>query len=113
MPSVREFQAALGKAARSGRLDRPGNGLLFEEEAILITLDRLEGMIGDAGLRDAAPEIMSETARAVRADGEVGLILDELAGWCTANARRAGLSQELDALLYTSHDAGPAGKERR
>ena len=113
VPSVREFQAALGKAARSGRLDRPGNGLLFEEEAILITLDRLEGMIGDAGLRDAAPEIMSETARAVRADGEVGLILDELAGWCTANARRAGLSQELDALLYTSHDAGPAGKERR
>ena len=115
VPSIREFRAALGKAARNGRLERPEQGLLFEEEAVLITLDRLEGMIGDAGLRDAAPEIMSETARAVRAvraGGDVGRILDELAAWCTANARRAGLSQQLDALLYASQDAGSAGKER-
>ena len=110
-PSIREFQAALGKAARNGRLDRPDAGLLFEEEAILSTLDRLEAMIGGAGLRDAEPGTMSETARAARTNGEVGLILDELAAWCTANARRAGLSQELDTLLYTSLDAGPAGKE--
>ena len=110
-PSVREFQAALGRAARNGRLGRPEQGLLFEDEAILITLDRLQVMIGDAGLRDAAPEVMSETARAVRADGEIGRLLDELAAWCTATARRSGLSQELDALLYTSQDAGPAGKE--
>ena len=109
--AVREFQAALGKAARSGRLDRPEAGLLFEEEAILATLDRLEVMIGDAGLRGAAPQVMPQTARAARADGDVGRILDELAAWCTANARRAGLSQELDALLYTSLDAGRAGKE--
>ena len=115
VPSIRELRAALGKAARNGRLERPEQGLLFEEEAVLITLDRLEGMIGDAGLRDAAPEIMSETARAVRAvraGGDVGRILDELAAWCTANARRAGLSQQLDALLYASQDAGSAGKER-
>ena len=110
-PSVREFEAALGRAVRNGRLDRPKAGLLFEEEAILITLDRLQVMIDDAGLRDAAAEIVSETARIVRADGEVGRFLDELAAWCTANARRAGLSQELAALLYTSEDAGPAGKE--
>jgi len=110
-PSVRAFEAALGRAVRNGRLDRPEAGLLFEEEAVLITLDRLQVMIGEAGLRDAAPEVMSETARTVRADGEVGRFLDELAAWCTANARRAGLSQELAALLYTSEDAGPAGKE--
>ena len=110
-PSVRDFEAALGRAVRNGRLDRPDEGLLFEEEAILTTLDRLQVMIDDAGLRGAAPEIMSEAARAVRADGEVGRLLDELAAWCTANARRAGLSQELAALLYTSEYAGPAGKE--
>ena len=112
-PSVREFQAALSKAARNGRLDRSEQGLLFEEEATLITLDRLEVMIGNAGLRGAAPEIMRETAHAVGADAEIGRILDDLANWCTANARREGLSQELDALLYTKRDAGLAGKERR
>ena len=112
-PSVREFQAALGKAARSGRLEPSEQRLLFEEDETLIILDRLEVMIGDAGLRGAAPEIMTETAHAARADGEIGRILDDLATWCTANARRAGLSQELDALLYTKRDAGRAGKERR
>ena len=109
-PSVREFQAALSKAARNGRLDRSEQGLLFEEEATLITLDRLEVMIGNAGLRGAAPEIMRETAHAVGADAEIGRILDDLANWCTANARREALSPELDALLYAMQDAG---KERR
>ena len=109
-PSVREFQAALSKAARNGRLDRSEQGLLFEEEATLITLDRLEVMIGNAGLRGVAPEIMRETAHAVGADAEIGRILDDLANWCTANARREALSPELDALLYAMQDAG---KERR
>ena len=111
--SVRELKAALSKAARNGRLDRSEQGLLFEEEATLIILDRIEVMIGNAGLRGAAPDFMRETAQAVRAGAEIGRILDDLATWCTANARRAGLSQELDALLYTERDAGAAGKERR
>ena len=112
-PSVREFQAALSRAARSGRLDRSEQGLLFEEEATLIILDCLDEMIDNGGLRGAAPDFMRETAHAVRADAEIGRILDDLADWCTANARREGLSQELDALLYTKRDAGGAGKERR
>ena len=110
--SVREFRAALNTAARNGRLDRSEQGLLFEEEATLIILDRLDLMIDNAGLRGAAPEIITETAHAVRADGKIGRILDDLATWCTANGRRAGLSQELAALLYTKRDAGHAGKER-
>ena len=110
--SVREFRAALNTAARNGRLDRSEQGLLFEEEATLIILDRLDLMIDNAGLRGAAPEIITETAHAVRADGKIGRILDDLATWCTANGRRAGLSQELAALLYTKRDAGGAGKER-
>ena len=110
--SVREFRAALNKAARNGRLDRSEQGLLFEQEETLIILDRLEVMIGNAGLRGAAPEIMTEIAHAVRPDGKIGRILDDLAIWCAADARRAALSQELDALLYTKRDAGGAGKER-
>ena len=93
-------------------MERSAQRLLFEEEATLTILDRLEVMIGNAGLRGVAPEIMAETAHAVRADGETGRILDDLATWCTANARREGLSQELDALLYAKRDAGLAGKER-
>ena len=111
-PSVREFQAALGRAARNGRLERSEQRLLFDEDETLIILDRLDLMIGNAGLRGAAPEIITEAAHAVRADREIGRILDDLATWCTANGRRAGLSQELDALLYTKRDAGHAGKER-
>jgi hypothetical protein len=111
--SVRELKAALSKAARNGRLDRSEQGLLFEEEATLIILDCLDEMIDNGGLRGAAPDFMRETAHAVRADAEIGRILDDLADWCTANARREGLSQELDALLYTKRDAGGAGKERR
>ena len=91
-------------------MDRSEQGLLFEEEATLITLDRLEVMIGNAGLRGAAPDFMRETAHAVGADAEIGRILDDLANWCTANARREALSPELDALLYAMQDAG---KERR
>ena len=111
-PSPREFRAALSRAARNGRLDRPGQGLLFEEDETLVILDRLDAMIGSAGLRGATPEIMAETAHAVRGDGEVGRILDDLATWCATHARRAALSPELDALLYTRDDAGGAGKER-
>lgn len=111
-PSPREFRAALSRAARNGRLDRPGQGLLFEEDETLVILDRLEAMIDSARLRAAAPAIMTETAHAVRGDGEVGRILDDLAAWCAAHARRAALSPELDALLYTRDEAGGAGKER-
>ena len=77
-----------------------------------MTLDRLEAMIGSAGLRGATPEIMAETAHAVRGDGEIKRILDDLAAWCETHARRAALSPELDALLYTRDDAGGAGEER-
>ena len=111
-PSVREFQVALARAARTGRLERSEQVLLFEEEATVIVLDRLEVMIGEAGLRGVAPEMMTETAHAVRADQEVGRRLDDLAAWCTANERREGLSQELELLLYTEHATGAAGKER-
>ena len=111
-PSPREFRAALSRAARNGRLDRPGQELLFEEDETLVILDRLEAMIDSAGLRGAAPEIMTETAHAVRGDGDIGRILDDLAAWCATNARREALSPELDALLYTKGDAGGAGKER-
>ena len=111
-PSIRGFRAALGRAARNGRLVRSDQGLLFEEDETPIILDRLDLMIDNAGLRGAAPEFMAQTVRAVRDDGEVRRVLDALAGWCTDNARRAGLSQELDALLYPSGDAGHAGKER-
>ena len=69
-------------------------------------------MISDAGLRGVAPEVMAETAHAVRTDREVGPRLDELAAWCTAHERREALSQELDVLLYTENAAGTAGKER-
>ena len=116
--SAREFQAALRKAARAGRLVPSEQGLLFEEqrllfedEANLVILDRLEAMIDAAALRGVPPEIMRENAGAVRADGEIRRILDDLAAWCTSNARRAELSQELDVLLYTPWDAA-AGKER-
>ena len=64
--AARELQAALAKAARTGRLERSGQALLFEDEATLIVLDRLEMMISDAGLRGVAPEVMAETAHAVR-----------------------------------------------
>ena len=111
-PSPREFRAALSRAARSGRLDRRGQGLLFEEDETLVILDRLDAMIGSAGLRGATPELMTETVRAVGGDGTIGRILDDLAAWCTTHARRAALSPELDALLYTRDDAGGAGKER-
>ena len=111
-PSPREFRAALSRAARNGRLDRPGQGLLFEDDETLVILDRLEAMIGSAGLRGAAPEIMAETAHAVRGDGEIGRMLDDLAAWCATSARREALSPELDALLYTRDDAGGAGEER-
>jgi len=111
-PSPREFRAALSRAARNGRLDRPGQGLLFEEDETLVILDRMEAMIGGAGLRGAAPELMNETAAAVRGDGEIVRILDDLAAWCTTNARRSALSPELEVLLYTRDDAGGAGKER-
>ena len=110
-PSVHEFREALGRAARSGRLDRTEQRLLFEEDETLAILDRLEVMIGNAGLRGAAPEIMTETAQTVRADREIGWILDDLADWCTDNERREYLSPELDALLYISEDGGTAGKE--
>ncbi len=111
-PSVRDFQAALAKAARNGRLDRTGQGLLFEEEETLTILDRLEVMIGGAGLRGAGSEVMTEAAQTVRADREIGWILDDLAAWCTDNDRRDELSQELDALLYTSQNPGHAAKEQ-
>lgn len=111
-PSPREFRAALSRAARNGRLDRPGQGLLFEEDETLVILDRLEAMIDSAGLRGAAPELINETADTVRGDLEIVRILDDLATWCTANARRATLSRELEVLLYTGDDAGGAGKER-
>ena len=111
-PAPREFRAALSRAARNGRLDRPGQGLLFEEDETLVILDRLDAMIGSAGLRGAAPEIMAETAHTVRGDGEIARILDDLAAWCETNARREALSPELDALLYTKGGAGGAGKER-
>ena len=111
-PAPREFRVALSRAARNGRLDRPGQGLLFEEDETLVILDRLDAMIGSAGLRGAAPEIMAETAHTVRGDGEIARILDDLAAWCETNARREALSPELDALLYTKGGAGGAGKER-
>ena len=111
--SVREFQAALSKAARNGRLDRSDQGLLFEEEATLTILDRLEVMIGNAGLRGVAPEIMRETADAARANRELERIFDDLATWCTIHARRETLSRELHVLLYAETDARAAGDERR
>ena len=111
-PSPRELRAALSRAARNGRLDRPGQGLLFEEDETLVILDRLEALIGSAGLHGAAPELMTEAVHAVRGDGAIGRILDDLASWCTTHARRGALSPELDALLYTRDDAGGAGKER-
>ena len=111
-PSPREFRAALSRAARNGRLDRPGQGLLFEEDETLVILDRLEAMIDSAGLRGTAPELMNETADTVRGDRELVRILDDLATWCTTHARRATLSRELEVLLYTGDDAGGAGKER-
>ena len=111
-PSPREFRAALSRAARNGRLDRPGQGLLFEEDETLVILDRLEAMIDSAGLRGAAPELINETADTIRGDREIVRILDDLATWCTTHARRATLSRELEVLLYTGDDAGGAGKER-
>ena len=111
-PSPREFRAALSRAARNGRLDRPGQGLLFEEDETLVILDRLEAMIDSAGLRGAAPELINETADTIRGDREIVRILDDLATWCTTHARRATLSPELEVLLYTGDDAGGAGKER-
>ena len=111
-PSPREFRAALSRAMRNGRLDRRGQGLLFEEDETLVILDRLEAMIDGAGLRGAAPELMTETAHVVRGDREIGRILDDLAAWCTTHARRTELSPELEILLYTRDDAGGAGKER-
>ena len=111
-PSPREFRAALSRAARNGRLDRPGQGLLFEEDETLVILDRLEAMIDSAGLRGAAPELINETADTIRGDHEIVRILDDLATWCTTHARRATLSRELEVLLYTGDDAGGAGKER-
>ena len=111
-PSPREFRAALSRAMRNGRLDRSGQGLLFEEDETLVILDRLEAMIDGAGLRGAAPELMTETAHVVRGDREIGRILDDLAAWCTTHARRTELSPELEILLYTRDDAGGAGKER-
>lgn len=111
--SVQEFQATLSKAARNGRLDRSEQGLLFEEEATLTILDRLEVMIDDAGLRGVAPEIMRETARAARANRELERTLDDLAAWCTIHARREALSRELEVLLYAEKDAGAAGAGRR
>ena len=111
-PSTREFRTALSRAARNGRLDRPGQGMLFEEDETLVILDRLEAMIDSAGLHGAAPEFMTGTAHAARGDGEVARVLDDLAAWCATHARRAALSPELDALLYTRDDAGGAGKER-
>ena len=110
-PSPREFRAALSRAARNGRLDRPGQGLLFEEDETLVILDRLEAMIDSAGLRGAAPELINETADTIRGDREIVRILDDLATWCTTYARRATLSPELEVLLYTGDDAGGAGKE--
>ena len=111
-PAARDFQAALRKAARGGRLDRSEQGMLFEEEATLVALDRLEVMIDEAGLRGAASEVMAEHACAVGADAEIRRVFDDLAAWCTANARRAALSPELDALLYAVPAAGRAGEER-
>ena len=110
---VQEFRTALSRAARSGVLNRSEQGLLFEEEATLTILDRLEVMIDDAGLRGVAPEVMREAARVARANGELERILDDLAAWCTIQARREGLSRELDVLLYAEKDAGGAGDERR
>ena len=111
-PAAPDFQAALRKAARGGRLDRSGQGMLFEEEATLVALDRLEVMIDEAGLRGMASEVMAEHACAVGADAEIRRVFDDLAAWCTANARRAALSPELDALLYAVPSAGRAGEER-
>ncbi len=108
---VPELVAALRKAARDGRLDPSAQGLLFEEEAIMVIVDRLESMIDGADLREAPPEVMREIADAAHADLEMGRMLDELADWCTAGQR--DVSPELAAMLYITRTGADAGKEGR